>query len=138
MSEIEQSIEFHDSVLSEIARAGPDLVLVLSAYIHRWEWQGGHWAGVGLSQTAMIRIGRASLPDPMPELPSQIADGAISTPDTTLDNMIPADCARDGPVVLRLDFEGDQALRIEGDSIRVELRGEGVIIESLPDKMRRG
>jgi hypothetical protein len=134
MPGVEQEIEFHDSDLFKITQDGPDLVLILSAYVHCWELPDG--PGIGLNQSAAIRIGGATLPDPMPELPCRIWEGAVSTPDEVLDNMIPADYAADGPVTLRLDLEDGAILRIGGDSIRAELRGEGVVIEGLPDAVR--
>lgn len=134
MSGVAQEIEFHDSDLFKIARDGTDLVLDLSAYVHHWELPDG--PGIGLSQSAAIRIGGAVLPDPMPELPRRIWEGAVSTSGGVLDNMIPADFAADDPVTLRLDFEEGATLRIDGNSIRVELRGEGVVIEGLPDEIR--
>ncbi len=135
MSQIQTSIEFHDSDLSSFNIHENVLVVELHpAYIHKWEMTNGKWIGTGCVQNAKITIDKAANLKKFLAVPLQISDGMIRVGDTIFDNLVPVTFHKNGPIVMKLHLISGDTFEVSGGAITIELHGESKFVEKLPEE----
>src|SRR3954466_11398265 len=81
-------IEFHDSEVSAIINSGGDMLVQLSAYVHRWEHRDGSWVGTGWMQPVRIVLKNARSQSQTLSTPTELTDGCVrvgaSTPSVAM------------------------------------------------------
>jgi hypothetical protein len=123
------AIELHDSVLERIEAVGGDLVLLLTAYVHRSAGEPAVDPGSGWTQSARLRIhnGRGDA-----SCPVDIMTGSVLAGDLAYENVLPVPFPADGPIRLELQGGLGQIGRFTGDTMSIELTGEPGFIETYP------
>lgn len=135
MSQLQTSIEFHDSDLSACNLQGAMLVIELRpAYVHKWEMKNGMWIGTGCVQDAELKIDNAIVPKKMPALPIEITNGTISVGNTVFDNLVQVPFDKHGPTRLLFQLVNGDTLDVSGRGISINLKGEATFVEKLPDE----
>jgi len=135
MSQIQTSIELHDSNLSDCKFYEGMLVIELRpAYIHKWEMLNGKWIGTGWVQDAKMRIDNASVSGKMPTVPVEISDGMISSGGSIFTNLISVPFNMNGPCRLKLQLVSGDVLEVSGRAINIEMQGEATFVENLPEE----
>ncbi len=135
MSQLQTSIELHDSDLSAINFHDNLLVVELRpAYIHKWELINGKWIGTGCVQNARITIAKAPAPTKHLAVPVQISDGMINIGEIIFDNLVPVPFHKNDPIVMKLQVVSGDAFNVSGESITIELCGESKFVEKLPEE----
>jgi hypothetical protein len=123
------AIEFHDSVLERCDVDGGEVVVILTAYVHRSAGRPAVDAGTGWTQSARLRIagGRASVSGPI-----DLVAGTIRCADHTYENIIPAPLVCEGVTSTELLGAGGERVQITGHGVRVDLVGEATYVETFP------
>jgi hypothetical protein len=123
------AIELHDSVLERIEAVGSDLLLLLTAYVHRSTGEPAVDPGSGWTQSARVRIhnGRGDAPCPV-----DIRTGSVRAGDMAYDNVLPVPFPAEGPIRLELQGGLGEIVRLAGDTMSIELTGEPDFIEAYP------
>src|SRR3954471_18477925 len=93
-------IEFHDSELRAIINSGSDMLVQLSAYVHRWEHRDGSWVGTGWMQPVRIVLKNARSQFQTLSTPTELTDGCIRVDETVYDNWVPLPFVATTPVAL--------------------------------------
>jgi hypothetical protein len=123
---VEAAIEFHDSTLERAERVGDDVELILVAYVHRAPAPGLH-RGTGWSQEARVRIrdsrGEASA--------MTIVRGKLSVAEHRYENLVPVPVRAEGPVLLELEGDQGEIVRLTGTAVSIDLTGEATFVEDL-------
>ena len=125
------AIELHDSTLERVERDGDDLVLTLSAYVHRSKGAPGVDAGSGFSQLAEVRLrgGRAT---GVPGGPIVLGTGTAYVGAHQHRNLVPAPLDHAGAARIELFGQRGEHLVVEGASLHVTLVGESEYVEEFP------
>jgi hypothetical protein len=127
---VNTSIEIHDSRAAEIVRDGDSVRVVLApAYLHKSPGRPGIDSGTGWTQDALLVFSSGSLAGLVPELPCDITDGELSLSGDVHSNMIPVPLEAAGSVELHLVFYPGCDVSVTGETVRLELVGEGRYVE---------
>ena len=125
------AIEFHDSLLQRCDVDGVDVVVVLTAYVHRSAGRPGIDPGSGWTQGARLRVagGRALIAGPI-----DLVAGTVHCGDRTYDAILPAPLTCEGATRVQLVYASGERAEIAGRGFSVELVGEGVYVEDFPGR----
>jgi len=121
------AIELHDSKVQQQETIGSDIIVILSAYVHRSDGRPGMDAGTGWIQAAIIRIekGQGHVACPM-----EIIDGSIFTGNKTYVNLLEIPLNAPGPSRIELRGNHGEFVQITGEAISIELTGEATFVET--------
>src|SRR5688572_8842994 len=120
------AIEFHDSEIVRVDRAGEDVELELLAYIHQSTGRPGVDPGTGWTQSAVLRVRGAS---GQASGPFMIFDGSLLVGKALYENVVPA--SLDVVASCRLKLSGpDGDIDLEGHAVTIELMGEPRFVET--------
>jgi hypothetical protein len=125
-----RSIEIHDSILERISFCGSEAQVCFElAYIHQSEGLPGRDAGQVWTQTAVLRIGDATVSGVFSQLPARLSDGSAVLGANSLDNTIPVPLHHEGKFKLRLQSDESEVVTVSGIGARLELLGEAKYLE---------
>jgi hypothetical protein len=125
MPQSPHSIELHDSELSGIERDGTSIHIYLApAYIHR--------DGKGWAQDVEIIINEATVEGEEVGLPATLDDGYMHTKLGPYHNLLNIPFAVGSPVTLELELMSGEVIKIKGNGISHEFKGEPVYVEEFP------
>jgi len=121
------AIELHDSIVQQQETIASDIVVILSAYVHRSDGRPGIDAGTGWIQAAIIRIenGHGHV-----ECPMEISDGSVFVGSKTYVNLLEMPLNAPGPSRIELRGKHGEFVQITGDAIGIELTGEATFVET--------
>jgi hypothetical protein len=122
------AVELHDTRLLGIRPDAGNLILDLSAYVHRSSGRPAEDPGTGWAQPASLTIsGGTVLQRPAGDR-LWILDGNISVGPTVLENIVPVPFEAVGPV--RVHLQGHEGvLEATGTGVRLTLHGEPKYVE---------
>jgi hypothetical protein len=125
MPQLPHSIELHDSELSRIEQRGDSVHIYLSpAYIHR--------DGKGWLQEVEIVVSEATVEGGKVDLPTKLGDGHMKTSLGPYHNLLEIPFAFRGPVKLELELMSGEIIKIKGNGVKHEFKGEPVFVEEYP------
>jgi hypothetical protein len=135
ISEMNSSIEIHDSVVDAVTEVGGKAVLYSSAvYIHKSLGRPGLDPGTGWVQKAKLTIADATIKSTFAAFPGQVLAGYLKLGGETFDNEIPIPPNFNGDVELRLETWNDQVILVSGRGAELELIDEPTYVEDFrPD-----
>lgn len=131
-------IEFHDSTLVALNRAGADVEILLEAYVHRWETNGKTWQGTGWMQPVRITVSKVVGESVTLGLPIGVSQGRLQLGAVNHDNVLQLPLTASEPTNLRLQLVSAEVLEFAGRAIRVEAAGEARYVEDLPPDLWPG
>ncbi len=129
VAELNTAIELHDSVLSRLERRGTQLIVTLTAYVHRSAGRPGIDGGSGWTQTARLILRAGSAHGDIAGLPFEISDGHIESAAGVERNVIPVPWPHGGAAELHLlGMRGERALLI-GQALTIQWVSAAVYVE---------
>jgi hypothetical protein len=127
-------IGFHDSTLQSAAVDVDAAVILLDAYVYRWELIDERWRGTGWSQLVRISIGTPAIGESTSRS-IEIYDGCLEVGTSRLGGAVPLPFSAEGPVSLRISPRVGAEIGFSGQGVTVEEVGEASFIEDLPSDM---
>src|SRR3954454_19393049 len=82
-----EALEFHDSVLMRIDRAGDEIHFLFDAYVHRSSGQPGVDPGTALTVDVAVVFFGAESRSTAPNLPASIRDGGLHIDESEFSNV---------------------------------------------------
>lgn len=126
-----RAIELHDTTVERVERAGGNLVLWLSAYMHESEGRPGQDPGTGWILPARLVIEHGEWERPCSSGSLWITEGRITVSGRLYDNLTPLPFDERGQVYMSLSgAEGEYI--ISGERAHIEPAGEPRYIEKFP------
>lgn len=125
MPQLPHSIELHDSELSRIELDGEAIhIFLFPAYIHR--------DGKGWTQEVEIIVNDAKMDGGEVDYPVTLDDGHMQTQLGPYHNLLNIPFAVEGPVKLELELMSGEVIKIKGNGVSHEFKGEPVFVEEFP------
>jgi len=133
MEKMKTAIELHDSECVSIVRdPSGDGVVVLNAYVHRYEGEFGRMPHEGGEQRIRIAIGSMTVVSETGPLPSTIYDSSLIVGESIFDNLVPLPAKHAGSVNLTMTLSDDaREVKITGEGIEIVAEGAFRFIESV-------
>ena len=124
-----QSLELHDSVVSDVRVAGSSIIVSFSgAYIHRSNGEPGVSPGEGFIQSAELVFAQASSPSDLRSACGAISEGHIAMGEQQL-CLLPLPFAAPAAITAELIFSSGHSLRVFASSATCNASGNPRFVE---------
>ncbi|MBC5786388.1 hypothetical protein H8N03_25850 [Ramlibacter sp. USB13] len=124
------ALEFHDSEVREVQKAGADLLLTFSAaYVHRSNGRPGVDAGAGYLAELLITFRDAEWSGDLGSCQGKLSDGELCVGSERL-SLVPLPYVASGSVSAELQFANGVALSIRASSVTCLPTGGERFVES--------
>ena len=127
-----EALEFHDSVLASVERAGDELRLLFEpAYVHRSLGEPGQDVGTGWSVNALLTLFGAAVCQIPANLPCDIWEGSIRIGESAFDNVVPLPLDRAGETQIEIELNSGKILNASGTRVRLIAVGVYEFVENV-------
>jgi hypothetical protein len=126
-----EAIEFHDSVLMRIDRAGDELHLLFDAYVHRSSGEPGVDPGTGWTVDVELILSGAESRSIVPKLPASIWDGSLRIDESEFSNVVPLPFQAMANIALRIELMSGEIVEATATRAQLLVAGPYTFVENL-------
>ena len=126
-----EAVEFHDSVLARVERAGQRVRLVFEpAYVHRSSGEPALDPGTGWSVNVELTIYGTTGFTLRSKLPCDVRDGSLRVGGHEFENAVPLPFQCRGEVLLTIELTSGEVLKVSGKRVALRVVGAYDFVEN--------
>jgi hypothetical protein len=126
-----EALEFHDSVLMRIDRAGDEIHFLFDAYIHRSSGEAGVNSGTGWTVAVELILSGAESRLIPPNLPASIWSGGLSIDESEFSNVVTLPLQLSANIALRIELMSGEVVEATGTRAQLLVLGPYTFVENM-------